>query len=64
MLCWRCAVATKSFLSEGNHLSHRRPLRRNGLVQLGWLHFWLLAGILGGMVSLVGAIVLALVARQ
>jgi hypothetical protein len=33
----------------------RRPAdhgTRNGLVQLGWLHFWLLIGILGGMLGL------------
>jgi len=35
----------------------RRPLAhrgtRNGLLQLGWSHFWLLISILGGMLGLV-----------
>lgn len=30
-----------------------RSARRNGLLQLGWSHFWLLTGILGGMLALV-----------
>ena len=29
------------------------PASRNEVVQLGWLHYWLLAGILGGMLALV-----------
>jgi hypothetical protein len=28
-------------------------VRKNGLLQLGWFHFWLLAAILGGMIALV-----------
>jgi hypothetical protein len=31
----------------------RSPARRNGLLQLGWFHFWLLIAILGGMLALV-----------
>jgi hypothetical protein len=34
----------------------RRPAHRegrNGVVQLGWSQFWLLIGILGGMLALV-----------
>jgi hypothetical protein len=34
----------------------RPPAHRgtgNGLLQLGWSHFWLLIGILGGMLGLV-----------
>jgi len=34
----------------------RPPARygnRNGVIQLGWSHFWLLIGILGGMLGLV-----------
>ena len=35
----------------------RRPTAhrgsRNGVLQLGWGHFWLLIGILGGMLGLV-----------
>jgi hypothetical protein len=34
----------------------RRIVRRNGLLQLGWPHFWLLAGTLGGLLALVALI--------
>ena len=38
----------------------RRPpahrVRRNGLLQLGWPHFWLLAGILGLGLALVALV--------
>jgi hypothetical protein len=46
----------------GNHGRElrRRPVRRNGLVQLGWAHFWLLGGILGGMLALAVLIIFAL----
>ena len=37
--------------------SHRGG--RNGVLQLGWFHFWLLIGILGGMLGLVGLVFLA-----
>ena len=30
----------------------RRPIK-NGLLQLGWAHYWLLSGILAGMLGLV-----------
>ena len=50
-------MAALSFLVDGKS-SRRPPVRRNGLVQLGWPHFWLLGGILGGMLSLVGLIFL------
>ena len=36
----------------------RRVARRNGLLQLGQLHFWLLAGTLGGMLALVAMVFL------
>jgi hypothetical protein len=36
-----------------------RPLTRNGLVKLGWPHFWLLSAILGGMLGLVALVYLA-----
>jgi hypothetical protein len=29
------------------------------LLQLGWPHFWLLSGILGGLLALVGLVLLA-----
>ena len=35
-------------------LAHRGT--RNGLLHLGWSHFWLLIGILGGMLGLVALI--------
>jgi hypothetical protein len=34
----------------------RAAVRRNGLVQLGWPHFWLLAGVLGGTLALVALV--------
>ena len=41
----------------------RRPTAhrgtRNGVLQLGWSHFWLLIGILGGMLGLAGVIIVA-----
>ena len=30
-----------------------RPLRRTALATLDWTHYWLLAGVLGGMLALV-----------
>jgi hypothetical protein len=35
------------------HEGGRRRVARRELVQLGWPHFWLLAGILAGMLALV-----------
>ena len=35
------------------------PFGSNGLVRLGWPHFWLLSGILGGMLALVGLVFFA-----
>jgi hypothetical protein len=32
---------------------------RNGLLHLGWSHFWLLIAILGGMLALVGMVFFA-----
>jgi hypothetical protein len=37
--------------------AHRRP--RNGLLQLGWPQFWLLVGILSGMLGLVALLFIA-----
>jgi hypothetical protein len=37
--------------------THRRG--RNGVLQLSWSHFWLLVGILGGMLGLVALVFLA-----
>ncbi len=44
---------------HGERQFPRRRATRNGLVQLGWLHFWLLTCILGGMLALVGLAFLA-----
>lgn len=41
------------------HERRRPPARRNGLVQLGQPHFWLLVAILGGMLALFVAIFFA-----
>jgi hypothetical protein len=35
-----------------------RNLIRSGVLRLGWLHFWLLAGTLGGMLALVALVFL------
>jgi hypothetical protein len=43
-------------------LTDERPQRRgvrNGLIQLGWAHFWVLAVILGWLVTLVGLVLYA-----
>jgi hypothetical protein len=42
--------------------ARRSPVHRvgrNGLLQLGWFHFWLLAAILGGMIALVALVFFA-----
>lgn len=42
--------------------ARRSPVHRvsrNGLLRLGWFHFWLLAGILGGMLALVALVFFA-----
>ena len=36
-----------------------RRVKRNGILQLGWLHFWMLSGILGGMLALVALVFFA-----
>lgn len=38
---------------------HRRSAKRNGLLHLGWPHFWLLISILGGTLALVVLILFA-----
>ena len=42
------------------HDEARRPpvrrIRRSSILQLGWLHFWMLAGILGGILALVAMV--------
>jgi hypothetical protein len=38
---------------DGRHRPPAWRVRRNGLLQLGWPHFWLLIGILGGSLALI-----------
>jgi hypothetical protein len=48
----RCHMTAHTLRQEWR----RRPARResrNGVVQLGWSQFWLLIGILGGLLALV-----------
>jgi hypothetical protein len=52
-------MALRGLMFEGPRRSPARRASRNGLVQLGWPHFWLLAGILGGMVALFVGILFA-----
>lgn len=42
-----------------HHDARRRRASGTGLVQLGWPHFWLLAGILAGMLGLVALVFFA-----
>jgi hypothetical protein len=42
---------------EWSRPAHRRL--RNGLLQLGWPQFWLLIGILSGMLGLVALVFIA-----
>jgi hypothetical protein len=47
--------------------ARRTPVRRvgtNRLLQLGWPHFWTLAGILGGMLALVALVFFAALATR
>jgi hypothetical protein len=37
----------------------RRPVRRNGILQLGQPHFWLLAGVLGFMIAIILLVIFA-----
>ena len=48
---------------EARRTPVRRP-RRNGILQLGWLHFWMLAGILGGLLALVAMVFLVQIQRS
>lgn len=50
------------------HEEARRPpvrrVTRNGLLQLGWPHYWMLTGILGGMLALVALVFFAALATR
>jgi hypothetical protein len=41
-----------------------RRVKRNGILQLGWPHYWMLAGILGGMLALVALVFFAALATR
>ena len=45
---------------DGGRRSQAGGVHRNGgLLQLGWSHFWLLSGVLAGMIALVVLVLLA-----
>jgi hypothetical protein len=46
--------------THGVHAERRFP---GGLSQLGWPHFWLLSGILGGLLGLVILVLFLYVSR-
>ena len=50
-------MASHALTSENTRRSPaRRPVR--SITQLGWLHYWLLAATLGGMLALVALVFL------
>jgi hypothetical protein len=55
----RCEVTAHSLTHAESRQSRVRRVRKNGLLQLGWFHFWLLAAILGGMLALVALVFFA-----
>lgn len=54
-----CCVEVHMTAHTLTHDARRRIASRSGLVQLGWPHFWLLAGILAGMLGLVALVFFA-----
>jgi hypothetical protein len=53
-------MTAHSLTHDKERLSPARVVSRNGLLQLGWSHFWLLISILGGMLALVVLVIFAL----
>jgi hypothetical protein len=51
-------VAAHTLIHDEARRNSLRRTRRDGLLQLGWLHFWMLTGILGGMLALVAMVFL------
>jgi hypothetical protein len=49
-------VISHSLIQAEARRSPVHRVNRNGLLQLGWFHFWLLAAILGGMIALVALV--------
>ncbi len=47
-----CHMTAHSLSEKGWRRGHHRT--RKELVQLRWFHFWLLIGILGGLLGLIG----------
>jgi len=45
-------VSAHTLINEGGRRATVRRRGRNGLLQLGWWHFWFLISILGGMLAL------------
>jgi len=52
-------MTAHSLTHQGGRRSPAHRLSRNGLLQLGWFHFWLLIAILGGMLALVALVFFA-----
>jgi hypothetical protein len=52
-------MTAHSLTQGGGRRSPARSARRSGLLQLGWPHFWLLTGILAGMLALVALVFFA-----
>jgi hypothetical protein len=52
-------VTAHSLIHEEARKSPAHRVGRNGLLRLGWSHFWLLASILGGMLALVALVFFA-----
>lgn len=52
-------MAAYSLTHEAGRRTPARGRSRNGLLQLGWPHFWVLIGILGGMLALIAVVFIA-----
>lgn len=57
-------MTAHSLVQEESRQSTAGRIRKNGLLQLGWFHFWLLAAILGGMLALVALVFFAHLVSQ
>ena len=52
-------MASHGLVHEEARRPRMRPPSPHGLVKLGWPQFWLLGGILGGMMGLVALVFVA-----
>lgn len=59
LLLWNNRIAPVSDLVGITARCQVTAHSRNGLLQLGWSHFWLLIVILGGMLALVALVFFA-----